>query len=731
MRVPVTFFFLFAISVLNAQSSLQYTVRVEAEALPSQNAIQLTWDTDANAVSYAVARKLVTDANWSPPLAVFLGHSFLDTTVQEGVVYDYRVLKNGGTYTGYGYVRAAVQANLVHDRGDALILVASNILAALPVEVATLAMDYEADGFHVQVIYIDSNSTVTGVKGLISDAYQTLPNLTTVFLLGHVPVPYSGNLAPDGHVPDHQGAWPADVYYADMDGSWTDHTVNNTSANDPRNDNVPGDGKFDQSAIPGNNQPELRLGRVDMSNLSHFSDDELTLTKAYLDRVHAYKQGEWTLPKRGLIDDNFGGFGGEAFASNGWRNFSPLVGKDSIFSTDYRGTLSSEGYLFSYGCGGGSHESASGIGTSTQFSGDSLLTGFTMLFGSYFGDWDRSNNLMRSALAQGRTMSITWAGRPWWYVHPMGLGESIGDCTMMTQGNNTIFYSSYGGSFVHVALLGDPSLRMEYVAPPTALAVDTVDTFDITLAWAASTDPTTDGYLVYRSFNGGAWERITSSIISEVGYTDECVLDSGSYAYQVTAVRLVEGFSGSYFNESLGVEDSLTISTSKRPKVVAFSAEQAGFNSSLINYQASTTWSDGIAWIFPDTTVQDVFAFSATISETGSTNPPYDDGVDFQIVVFNRCSSDSSWRYASAIIGGVNENDGSAFKVYPNPIRVGERLNVVVFGRIGYELFDLQGRRVAFGKIQDGSLAMDAIAPGQYFLTLGDRDGVVPIVVLP
>lgn len=731
MRIPLTFFFLIAVFSLNAQTSLQYTVRVEAEALPSQNAIQLTWDTDANAVSYTVARKLVTDANWNPPMAVFLGQSYLDTTVQEGVVYDYRVIKNGGSYTGYGYVRAAVRANMVHDRGDALILVAANVASALTDELSTLVEDYERDGFHAELISVEPDTSVPYVKSLITDAYAALPNLRMVFLLGHVPVPYSGNLAPDGHVPDHQGAWPADVYYADMDGDWTDHTVNNSSANDPRNDNLPGDGKFDQSAIPGNNRPELRLGRVDMSNLSHFSDDELTLTKAYLDRIHAYKQGGWTLPKRGLIDDNFGGFGGEAFASNGWRNFSPLVGKDSIFSSDYRGTLSSEGYLFSYGCGGGSHESASGIGTSAQFAGDSLLTGFTMLFGSYFGDWDRSNNLMRSALAQGRTMSISWAGRPWWYFHPMGLGESIGDCAMMTQGNNAIFHSSYGGRFVHVALLGDPSLRMEYLAPPTALAIDTVDTFDVSLSWTASTEPSTDGYHVYRSFDGGAWQRITPSPIAEVSYTDECVLDSGSYAYQVTAVRLVEGFSGSYFNESLAVEDSVSLLFSKRPRVVAFSAEQAGFNSDQINYQVATAWSDGVIWIFPDTIVLDVDTFTATILETGSTNPPYNDGVDFQIVVFNRCSADSSWRYASAIIGGVIENDGTVLKVYPNPIRVGESLNVEVYGSVAYALYDLQGRRVAYGEIRAGSLAMDAIAPGQYFLTLGDRDGVVPIVVLP
>jgi hypothetical protein len=61
---------------------------------------------------------------------------------------------------------------------------------------------------------------------------------------GHVPVPYSGNFNLDGH-DYHFGAWPADVFYGDMDGVWTDSSVTQTIASDPRNWNVPGDGKFD------------------------------------------------------------------------------------------------------------------------------------------------------------------------------------------------------------------------------------------------------------------------------------------------------------------------------------------------------------------------------------------------------------------------------------------------------------------------------------------------------
>jgi len=69
--------------------------------------------------------------------------------------------------------------------------------------------------------------------------------------MGNIIVPHSGNVQPDGHS-NHRGAWPADVYYGDMDGVWTDETVNNTaSIQYPHVFNVPGDGNFDQDVIPG------------------------------------------------------------------------------------------------------------------------------------------------------------------------------------------------------------------------------------------------------------------------------------------------------------------------------------------------------------------------------------------------------------------------------------------------------------------------------------------------
>lgn len=58
-----------------------------------------------------------------------------------------------------------------------------------------------------------------------------------------------------------------------------------------------------------------------------------------------------TFPQRGLVDDNFGAFSGEAFGANGWR-LSPIIGYNNISEGEY---MTADGYLFAMGCGG-SHD---------------------------------------------------------------------------------------------------------------------------------------------------------------------------------------------------------------------------------------------------------------------------------------------------------------------------------------------------------------------------------------
>ena len=60
-----------------------------------------------------------------------------------------------------------------------------------------------------------------------------------------------------------------------MTGNWTDNTITNTSSGIARTNNVPGDGKFDNSTFPGD--VELEVGRIDFANLSSFAETEMLI----------------------------------------------------------------------------------------------------------------------------------------------------------------------------------------------------------------------------------------------------------------------------------------------------------------------------------------------------------------------------------------------------------------------------------------------------------------------
>jgi hypothetical protein len=257
-----------------------------------------------------------------------------------------------------------------------------------------------------------------------------------------------------------------------------------------------------------------------------------------------------------LIDDEFGVFSGEAFAACGWRSFAPFFGLANTGAADWLTTLSTQSYLWSYGCGAGTYSSASGITTTSQLVTNDPQVVFTMLFGSYFGDWDSPNNLLRAAIATTNyTLASVWAGRPKWVVHHMALGEPIGFSAKVTQNNTAANYSVNGfDRQVHIALLSDPTLRMYIVGPASGLVLATNQAGGVDLRWAPSPDAVV-GYHVYRAPTAvGPFARLTGVLVSGTNYTDPVITPN---VYMVRAVKLEVAGSGSYYNASQGIFQDL------------------------------------------------------------------------------------------------------------------------------------------------------------------------------
>jgi hypothetical protein len=589
-NILLTAFFLSAVVSVQAQSTREFAVMLRADISKTPD-ITISWEKDEKAIGYEVFRRGIT-GSWALK-ATLDGKdtSFTDTTTLKGIAYEYQVLKmaeeGAELYVASGYIYAGAEVYPVLEKRKALLVIDETFKNSLAGEIAQFETDLKNEGWSVVKSYVPRTeefdpSEVKAVKKIIADEYakdKTL--LKSVVLIGRVAVPYSGDIFPDGHQPDHRGAWPCDGYYGDMtENLWTDNTVNVTAASRDITDNIPGDGKFDQDNFPS--PLELAVGRIDLFNMTDFKKTELELLKAYFQRNHDFRTAALKIPQRGVVDDNFGAFINrykdqagydsryiESFASTAWRSWSPLVGAENIITGDYLGTLDTAGYLWAYGCGSGGYSGAGGIGSTPQFADSSVNTIFSSLFGSYFGDWDVQNNFLRAPLcASPGALTSVWGGRPHWFFHRMGLGETIGQAELITQNNpdqddgrsylsTSLFQSdvpdgawySNNAQGTHIALMGDPTLVMQPVERGIIelTATAATDTNRAMLIWTATLDTNISGYFVYRSDNaGGQFARLNSNVIQALSYLDTTA-PGGENFYKVVAVKLQNSPSGSYF----------------------------------------------------------------------------------------------------------------------------------------------------------------------------------------
>jgi len=520
-------------------------VSLDATVTESPPSITLHWDQPQPSLGVYVSRKSKDSISWEDLIANLPGTvtSFQDTDVVVGTGYEYKVWTNPDQE---GYAYAGIRLPMVEDRGIVCVVVDNTQSDLLEMELLRLRYDLVGDGWEVVWEEVSPTDSPVDVKDLIVSHYNANPTrMKSVILFGRVPVPYSGNFAPDGHS-NHLGAWPADCFYADIDGTWTDLTVNNTAATGTRNDNVPGDGKYDQSIVPSD--PELMVGRIDLSQMTLFALDETELLRQYLDKDHDFRHKQTVVPSRALVKDAFL-TRTEGFAQNGWR-LASIVGVGNVVDGNWS-DLISEDYLWAYGCGAGGFTSAGGVANTQNYADNTYRAVFQMLFGSYFGDWDVANNLLRAPLCNpDYGLACCWAGRPNFQFHHMAMGETIG-----YSANLSLFFAPYvTGSRIrgsHVALMGDPTLRLHPVSPPRVVEA-VVGSGQATLSWLPSAEPV-EGYHVYRSDSmDGSFERLTTDPVTGNSYTDQDQ-PSGESVYMIRALKLEESTTGSYYNLSQGV----------------------------------------------------------------------------------------------------------------------------------------------------------------------------------
>jgi hypothetical protein len=562
-------FIVFAQAPLHAKADETWTYSVELSATIQTSPPQITlhWENDDiyGVTNFTIYRKAKNATSWNF-LTNLDGSTFTwnDPNVSVGSTYEYQVIKGASGHVGYGYIYSGINASLLENRGKLLLMVATNGLGSLSNELARLQSDITGDGWQVIRHDVSSNDTPASVKALIvSDYNADSANVQAVFLFGHIPILQSGFLDYDTH-----GARPmaADGYYADINGDWSSSP----------------------SYLPSD--VELMVSRVDLANMPGSAApgvfaNEVELLRNYLNKDHRWRHKLFTVPRRALMADRFGDLSGEARSATGYRNFEPMVGpgntqlanvSDASLPTNcWLSLISSNSYLWTYACGGGQDTTMSAMGThgqyfdawSTDLVAQDAKAVFFMLEGSWMGNWDHTDNFLRSVLATP-SMGLACcciAGHPHAFYHHMGLGEPIGYGIRLTMNNSTLYrcQSNDFARAIYIELLGDPTLRLEPVAPPSNLSA-TINGSSVALNWSPSTDSVA-GYHVYRSTSSaGPFTRLTSSLISATTFTDASV-PAGSYTYMVRAVALQTNPSGSYYNPSQGTFAGATVSATLPP----------------------------------------------------------------------------------------------------------------------------------------------------------------------
>ena len=263
---------------------------------------------------------------------------------------------------------------------------------------------------------------------------------------------------------------------------------------------------------------------------------------------------------------------------------------------------------------------------------------------------------------------------------------------------------------VHVALLGDRSLRMHYTGPPSQFTATIMNDSYAQLSWMASADSVL-GYHVYRRMDSlSAYIRINANLITGLSWADSCLLDSGVYQYMVKAVKLEVTPSGSYFNTSTGVRDTAWMPAGHHV--------QAAFTYQVQNdtlYILSNTSSQAayFLWNFGDGT-------TSTDSLPVHVYPGNGNYL-LTLLAFSDCDADSLTIPVSITTGLYEISPGEAVLAYPNPAREYVEVLSTCRSRVtGIQLFAPDGRSAGPVKQNTGTglFSVAGYCPGIYLMKI-------------
>lgn len=380
--------------------------------------------------------------------------------------------------------------------GLVYVLVTDSIYTSLQTNLTTYKSDLENEGYTV-TIHSGSWTTIGEVRTLLQNGLPS--GLVGAVLVGNIPIAWYKIKNPDSFGAAY--AWetfPIDLYYADLNGTWTG-TGTQTA---PFTDHT------------GNVAPEIWIGRLYASTAG--SGDEVTLLKKYFYKNHNYRLGSLSLPEKALVyvDDTWWSWADSWDNDVGllYANRTLVKDNETTRAADYKSRLA-QGYewvsAFTHSCeyyqafyynNGASSENV----YNTEITTVDPHAFFYNLFACKAANYSYSAN---SGYIGGRylfsntyslmVVSSTKVGSMLEFddfYSPLGNGKTIGEAfkDWFIKNGETGAGADSRAWFYGMTLLGDPTLRpkMDRTPPTGSILINSDETYatttSVTLTLSAS-----------------------------------------------------------------------------------------------------------------------------------------------------------------------------------------------------------------------------------------------------
>ena len=208
-----------------------------------------------------------------------------------------RVPMSYATYIGANPIEGPLYAQMVYQTPEpdgmpqVLVMVNSAIMSGIERRVGQYVDDLENEG-HAVTVLEGMQGSPTELRELLQQHYADYADgdMAGVVLIGDWPAPW---FEMDDDFGRGRAEFPIDLFYADLDGYWTDSDRDGMF-----------DGHYEYESPPGDQAPEIWVGRISASRLS---GSQIDLLNRYFDRNHSYRTGRLQGSHRALtfVDDDW------------------------------------------------------------------------------------------------------------------------------------------------------------------------------------------------------------------------------------------------------------------------------------------------------------------------------------------------------------------------------------------------------------------------------------------